>query len=60
MSALYPQENDNLNIVQLEILVRLQGRILENSLEGKEKGCPHFPPIRRPGYGCLGLAVSVT
>lgn len=41
MSALYPQENDNLNIVQLEILVRLQGRILENSL-GERKVVPTF------------------
>lgn len=36
ISALYPQENDNLTIVHLEILVRLHGRILENSLEGRE------------------------
>lgn len=38
MSALYPQENDNFNIVRLETPIRLQGRILENLLEGREEG----------------------
>lgn len=28
-----------------------------NLLEGREKGCPCFPPSRRFGHGCLSLAV---
>lgn len=42
MSSLYPQEDDNLNIVHCETQIRLQGRTQRTCWKGEREDAPVF------------------